>query len=161
MEEGGYLDQRNRVLRARVREVGLTLAELLVAVVLLGVVVSAAYRLMVTGGRFFREHSSRIEVADNLRTAVSILTSEVRELDSGGGDLGDISDQSLTYRAMRSTAFVHDRRKRCSGRHERQDSNHQDEYRDKCLDNRETGFRYRPGAVGFASGTAVIHHALR
>ncbi len=106
MEEGGYFDQRNRVLRSQGSEAGLTLAELLMAIVLLGVAASAVHRLMTTGGRFFREHSSRIEVAYNLRTAVSILASEVRELDSGGGDLCEIGAQSLTYRAMRSTGFV-------------------------------------------------------
>jgi hypothetical protein len=76
------------------------------AVVLMGILSIAMHRLIATGGRFFREHSSRIEVGHNLRAAVSILASEVRELDSGGGDLSEINPRSMTYRAMRSTAFV-------------------------------------------------------
>jgi len=85
---------------------GFTLAELLVAVVLTGIVSTSIYRLITSGGRFFRQHSSRIEVGENLRAAASFLASEVRELSSDGGDLVEINASSMTYRAMRSTAFV-------------------------------------------------------
>jgi prepilin-type N-terminal cleavage/methylation domain-containing protein len=88
---------------------GFTLIEVAVSLVLAGVIGLAAYRLISATGRFFENHSFRIATSDHLRMAVSILVGELRELDSRGGDLVDISQSSVTYRAWRSIAFVCDR----------------------------------------------------
>lgn len=84
---------------------GFTLIELLVALVLTGIVSAAIYQLLVNNQRVYREQTQRIELADNLRSAMAILPAELRELstsDPAGSDIISMNDSTLRYKAMRS-----------------------------------------------------------
>lgn len=84
---------------------GFTLIELLVGLVLTGIVSAAIYQLLASNQRVYREQTQRIELNDNLRSAVAILPAELRELstiDSAGSDIIAMNDSTLRYKAMRS-----------------------------------------------------------
>ena len=84
---------------------GLSLVELIIALLLLGVVATGTVRIITGSMRSFRRQAARSQIQASLRTAVAIVASELRELGSGG-DLIEIAPASITYRAMRKTAFL-------------------------------------------------------
>ena len=85
---------------------GFTLVELLVCVVLGTVVLSAACQVLLASQRFFRLQSSVLEVREGLRTALQVLTAELRELDASGGDIVALAPDSISIRATRGVEFV-------------------------------------------------------
>jgi prepilin-type N-terminal cleavage/methylation domain-containing protein len=88
---------------------GFTLIELLIALVLVGIVSAAIYQLLVSNQRIYRQQTQRIELNDNMRTAISILPGELRELDASdqlGSDIIAMSDSAITYKVMRSLYLV-------------------------------------------------------
>ena len=85
---------------------GFTLVELLVAIVLLGIVSTALYKVMLNNQRSFTAQTQRIELQQNIRAAVTILPAEFRELDAADGDITAMSATSITIRAMRQLAFI-------------------------------------------------------
>jgi prepilin-type N-terminal cleavage/methylation domain-containing protein len=84
---------------------GLSLVELIIALLLLGVVATGTVRIVTGSMRSFRRQAARSQIQTSLRTAVAIVASELRELGSVG-DLIEIAPASITYRAMRKTAFL-------------------------------------------------------
>ncbi len=96
-------------LPTRSQRRGFTLPELLVAMVLLGIVSTAIYQLLVNNQRLYRQQTQRIELDDNIRSAVAILPTELRELDVSdplGSDIVDMTDSSITYKAMRYLGWI-------------------------------------------------------
>jgi prepilin-type N-terminal cleavage/methylation domain-containing protein len=88
---------------------GFTLVELLVALVLFGIVSTAIYQLLVNNQRLYRQQTQRIELDDNVRSAVAILPPELRELDAAdplGSDIIEMTDSSVAYKAMRSMRWI-------------------------------------------------------
>ena len=84
---------------------GFTMVELLIALVLMGIVSTAVYTLLVNNQRLYRQQTQRIELNDNLRSATAILPSDLRELnasDLAGSDIIEMTDSSITYKAMRN-----------------------------------------------------------
>jgi len=90
------------------RRRGLSLLELVVALLLLGMVGSGVTAIVATSLRSVRRQAGRARIQASLRTAVTIVASELRELGSGtsSGDLIAMEPQAITYRAKRSTAFL-------------------------------------------------------
>lgn len=91
------------------RSGGFTLTELLIALVLMGIVSTAIYSLLVNNQRLYRQQTQRVELNDNIRSAMAILPSDLRELETGdpaGSDILEISTSSIKYKAMRSLYFV-------------------------------------------------------
>lgn len=91
------------------RPPGFTLPELLVALVLFGIVSTAIYQLLVNNQRLYRQQTQRIELDDNIRSAVAILPTELRELEASdplGSDIVEMTDSSLTYKAMRNLRWT-------------------------------------------------------
>jgi prepilin-type N-terminal cleavage/methylation domain-containing protein len=86
---------------------GFTMIELIVALGLLGLVCTLVYRVLVTNQRLYLAQTQRIDVAQNLRAAVTILSAELRELDARDGDIaGPLGATRLDIRAMRWLGFV-------------------------------------------------------
>ena len=85
---------------------GFTMIELLVAIVLLGIVSAALYRVLVNNQRLYMAQTQRIDLSQNIRAAGSILPAEFRELDASEGDIGAMSATSISIRAMRWLAFA-------------------------------------------------------
>ena len=85
---------------------GFTLIELLIALVLLGLVSTALYRVLANNQRLYFAQTQRIDLSQNIRAATSILPAEFRELDAFDGDILAMSADSIQIRAMRWLAFV-------------------------------------------------------
>ncbi|MFQ6045147.1 MAG: PilW family protein [Gemmatimonadales bacterium] len=84
---------------------GFTLVELIVAMVLLGIVSTAIYQLLVNNQRVYLEQRERVDLNSNLRAAVALLPSELRELDAADAIESDIlamGADSIVYKAMRA-----------------------------------------------------------
>lgn len=90
---------------------GFTLIEMLVAVVLMGIVSGSIYQLLINNQRVYREQSQRVEMNGNVRGAISVIQSELRELNAGdslGSDILSMSATQITYKAMRNLYFLCD-----------------------------------------------------
>ena len=85
---------------------GFTLVELLVALVLMGLVSAALYRVLVNNQRIYHAQTQRIDLQQNIRAAVTILPAELRELDASDGDIIAMTATSLTARGSRQLAFI-------------------------------------------------------
>src|SRR5438132_1613574 len=91
---------------------GFTMIELLIALVILGIVSAALYKVLVTNQRTYLAQTQRIDLQQNIRAAVTILPAELREINTIGtqgannGDLSGMLSTSLTIRAPRQLAFL-------------------------------------------------------
>ena len=85
---------------------GFTMVELLIALVLLGLVSAALYRVLVNNQRLYLAQTQRIDLSQNIRAASNILPAEFRELDATDGDIVAMSADSISIRAMRWLSFV-------------------------------------------------------
>ncbi len=88
---------------------GFTLIELLVGMVLVSAVALSVYQLLTNNQRLYRQQTERVDLNTTLRSAVSILPSELREAnarDSMESDLVAISSTAITYKAMRALGVL-------------------------------------------------------
>lgn len=85
---------------------GFTMIELLVALVLLGLVSTAIYRVLVNNQRVYMAQTQRIDLSQNIRAASTILPAEFRELDAFDGDIIAMSADSILVRGMRWLSFI-------------------------------------------------------
>ena len=85
---------------------GFTLIELMIAIVLLGIVSAAVYKVLVNSQRVYLAQTQTIDLQQNTRAAAAILPAEFRELDAADGDIKAMTATSLRIRAMRELAFV-------------------------------------------------------
>lgn len=85
---------------------GFTLVELLIAMVLLGIVSVAVYRVLVNSQRVYLAQTQRIDMQQNIRAVATILPAEFRELNATDGDIASMSATQLTIRAMRWLGFT-------------------------------------------------------
>jgi len=88
------------------RRRGLTLVELVFALGLLAVVMTAAGRLLLFQRRFYRELGQRADLNDNLRAGAEILSADLWSVDAREGDLLAIGADSIRIRAERQFAVV-------------------------------------------------------
>lgn len=89
-----------------VRRAGFTLVELIVAMVVAGVVLGAAYRMLVGNQRFYRAQSQIVDVQGTVRAIEQILPGELRELSAVEGDINAMSDTSVDINAMRGFGVI-------------------------------------------------------
>jgi prepilin-type N-terminal cleavage/methylation domain-containing protein len=87
---------------------GFTLVELIIAIVLLGLVSTALYKVLLNNQRTFAAQTQRIDLQQNIRAATTILPAEFRELDASNGDIRAMSATSITIFAMRQMAIICD-----------------------------------------------------
>ncbi len=85
---------------------GFTMVELLVALVLLGLVSAALYRVLVNNQRLYMAQTQRIDLSQNIRAAANILPAELREIDAAEGDIISMAPTRLEIRAMRWIGFA-------------------------------------------------------
>lgn len=88
------------------RSPGITLIELVVALLLSAAAAAGAHRVLLTAGRFLRLQSAMVEVHQSLRAVSQVLSSELRELDPQGGDIVAMGADSISIRAMRGLAVT-------------------------------------------------------
>ena len=85
---------------------GFTLAELLVAVVLGGIVTGAALEVLLTNQRISTTQTMQVRAQQSLRAGMDILTQEFRELSASGGDLLATDRTSISTRSMGALGIV-------------------------------------------------------
>jgi prepilin-type N-terminal cleavage/methylation domain-containing protein len=85
---------------------GFTLIELMIALVLLGLVSTAVYKVLVNNQRVYLAQTQTIDLQQNIRAGAAILPAEFRELDAADGDITGMGPDSIQMRAMRQLAFV-------------------------------------------------------
>lgn len=81
------------------RRGGFTLVETLVALVMVGVLGTALFRLLVGQQRLYRVQAERVALTEALRETTSILAGELRELSSREGDVIAMGTTSLAFEA--------------------------------------------------------------
>jgi prepilin-type N-terminal cleavage/methylation domain-containing protein len=85
---------------------GFTIVELLVVVVLGSLVVAAALQILITNRRAYTAQSAAIAGQQATRMGVDVLFAELRELSPQGGDILDMTADSLVVRLMRKFSYV-------------------------------------------------------
>jgi prepilin-type N-terminal cleavage/methylation domain-containing protein len=90
----------------RLTRYGFTMIELLVALVLLGLISAALYRVLVNNQRLYMAQTQRIDLSQNIRAAATILPAEFRELSASEGDIAAMTATRLDIRAMRWLGFA-------------------------------------------------------
>jgi hypothetical protein len=95
-------------MRTRLRRVGFTTVELLVALVLGGIVAAGIGSVLRRQQRFYTSAASLVEQRISLRDATGILPGELRALSPAGGDVLAFTDSALEIRATIGTAIACD-----------------------------------------------------
>lgn len=85
---------------------GFTVLELVLALGLFAVVMTAVSRVLLSQKRLYRELGQRADLSDNLRTAGDILGAELWGLDATDGDILAFGPDSITIRAQRAFALA-------------------------------------------------------
>lgn len=92
---------------------GFTLVEVLIALVIMGIVTGAIYRLLDTNQRISLAQAEQVSLQSNVRTGSLVVPNELRELNTVLGSLdatqNDITvaeDDKIEYRAMRGLGLV-------------------------------------------------------
>ena len=91
---------------------GFTLVEVLLALLIMGVVTGAIYRLLDTNQRLSLAQAEQVSLQSNVRTGSLIVPSELRELNTWQGGAADRNDvivaqpNNVTYRAGRGLGFL-------------------------------------------------------
>lgn len=85
---------------------GFTVTELVVALALFAVVMTAVSRVLLTQKQLYREVGQRADLSDNLRASGDILGAELWGLDARDGDILAFGQDSITIRAQRAFALA-------------------------------------------------------
>lgn len=87
---------------------GLTLIELMTALVVFALVAGSISKFMVNAERLSRSQVERIGLQSDLRTGALVVPSELRELaaSASGSDIISMASNSITFRAMRGMGFI-------------------------------------------------------
>lgn len=91
---------------------GYTLVEIMVALVIMGLVTGAVYKVLNTSQRLSLAQAEQVTLQSNVRTGALVVPNELRELNTvlaGTVDQNDIrikGDDHIRYRAMRGLGFL-------------------------------------------------------
>jgi prepilin-type N-terminal cleavage/methylation domain-containing protein len=93
-------------LRGRRGRLGMTLIEIMIALVLLGIVSGVLMRVIMRQQRFYQGVNSILTQRGQLRSATSVLPVDLRSLSSVGGDIIVASDSSMEFMVHVGTSVV-------------------------------------------------------
>lgn len=85
---------------------GFTLVELIVVVVLGSLVVAAALQILITNRRAYTAQNAAISGQQTTRMGIDVLFAELRELSPQGGDIVQMTADSMEVRLMRKFSYV-------------------------------------------------------
>lgn len=88
------------------RAPGATLVEIVVAALVGSMVLVAVHQTLAVQERSARHQRALIVAQQGARTALELLTAELREVSAAGGDLIETAPARLTFRASRKLGFV-------------------------------------------------------
>ena len=92
----------------RPRRSGFTLIELLVTMTMLGLLGTMVTAVMVGQQRFFQRTTQQMDVRRELRTAVNVISAEMRGVSSAAGDIVAFDRMSITFRGVLGSSVVCD-----------------------------------------------------
>ena len=84
----------------------MTLVEIMVALVLLGVIGGAIMRVIIRQQQFYNGATQIMTTRGQLRQAASVLPIDLRNLSSVGGDILEVTDSSIQFRVNVGTSVV-------------------------------------------------------
>lgn len=90
----------------RPRRRGFTLVELLVTMTILGLLGTMVTAVMVGQQRFFQRTTQQMDVRRELRTAINVLSAELRGVSSVAGDIVAFDRMSITFRGVVGSSVV-------------------------------------------------------
>ena len=82
------------------RRLGLSLVEIMVALVLLGIVATGIMTVVMRQQQFYRSATEVIDTRSQIRQAASVVPVDIRGVSSVGGDILTMSDSSLDVRVF-------------------------------------------------------------
>ena len=85
---------------------GLSLVEIMVALVVLGIVATGIMTVVMRQQQFYRSATEVIDTRSQIRQAASVVPVDVRGVSSVGGDILNMSDSSLDVRGNIGSALV-------------------------------------------------------
>ena len=89
-----------------VRRSGFTLVELLVVLVIGAIVLTSVYQTMITQQRSVRQGYAIVGTQQNVRTAIQVLSTDLREVSATDGDITAASATSISIRALRKAGVI-------------------------------------------------------
>lgn len=92
--------------RTRARRRGFTLIELLITMTILGLLGTMVTSVMVGQQRFFQRTTQQMDVRRELRTAVNMLSAELRGVSSAAGDIIAFDRMSISFRVALGSSVV-------------------------------------------------------
>jgi prepilin-type N-terminal cleavage/methylation domain-containing protein len=92
------------MLRGRRR--GLTLPELLIAIIMLAIVGGGLTRVMIKQQQFYKDASKTAESKRELRLGATVLPTELRSISSSGGDILTMSESEVKLRAYTGSSII-------------------------------------------------------
>lgn len=90
----------------RPRRRGFTLIELLITMTILGLLGTMVTAVMVGQQRFFQRTTQQMDVRRELRTAVNVISAELRSVSSAAGDIVAFDRMSITFRGVLGASVV-------------------------------------------------------
>jgi prepilin-type N-terminal cleavage/methylation domain-containing protein len=88
------------------RSEGFTLAEIMIVVLLSSIIMGSIYQMIVMQDKTTREQYAVIETQQNARTALAVMTADLKEISAVDGDVLGATETSITFRALRKGAMV-------------------------------------------------------
>lgn len=88
------------------RSEGFTLAEIMIVVLLSSIIMGSIYQMIVMQDKTTREQYAVIETQQNARTALAVMTADLKEISAVDGDVLGATETSITFRALRKAAMV-------------------------------------------------------
>ena len=88
------------------RSEGFTLAEIMIVVLLSSIIMGSIYQMIVMQDKTTREQYAVIETQQNARTALAVMTADLKEISAVDGDVLGATETSISFRALRKGAFV-------------------------------------------------------
>src|ERR1041385_3157336 len=82
------------------RRAGFTIAELLVAMVMFGLIGATITKVLLTDQRLYQAHTQRVDLQQNLRSAADIFGAELRQLDASEGDILQMASDSIKIHSI-------------------------------------------------------------
>lgn len=95
-----------RLMRASRARRGLTLPELLIAIVMLAIVGGGVTRVLIKQNQFYRDASATAGAKRELRLGATVLPSELRSISSSGGDILSMSESELRMRSYIGSSII-------------------------------------------------------
>ncbi len=90
----------------KARRSGFTLVELLIVTMIAGIVLAAVYQTLISQQRVVRQSYAIIGSQQNVRTALEVISSDLREVSATDNDITGAAGNSISLRALRKAGVV-------------------------------------------------------